>query len=725
MQRGEDQHNLDAFWDEAFDAEMIGMPAEDPLGQTQVFTPLGNAQAFDPILSDGLYRLEERPSRATRLESYFEEFEKERPWESKRLLGKDERSQSFLSKKRDWFSAATLDEEERLIHSELKEEELLENSRDHSNGVLRKFRGGFLPRQDRSHEAQSQQAQSPSLKRQDSALHPEHRSHNDANVNASARYERESEEAQETEQKTSKALIQGSMILIVGLILSKLTGQIREIIYGNVFQLRELTDAYVRAFLIPDFIYDLLIGGSIQAAIIPTIAGALGTNQQKRAWRSVSLFISLMTVGMTALVLIGELFAPLILSGFAPPDQLALTAKMARVLFPQTVFMMLAALSIGIVNAHKKFLKTSFGPTIYNSCIIASLLIFGGPNESALIRVGMGISLSALFYFLLQYFLGRKELRPFEFELNWTDPDLHRLLKLAIPTMLSASIAQLTTMIMYTFTKGMIPGTSTALRYATTVWLLPYGVFTVGIGQAMLPTLSELVGRRKFAEAAKVLRLSMRQVLFLAVPCTLLVYFFRYELVRAIFLWGQTSAERIEVVRLSGDILGYFSLAVLGQSILFIMNFAFYSVKKTIIPLFGGVGFLITTWIFTAIFAKENVLGASGLSLAYGLSSILIGLALILYFNRAHSKMALRRMTVFCTQELILAVGMVILLFVLQRMGLWYIPKRKMVHLVWLGIRCLIAMAAYFYAADALYLPEARRFLRMKPKRRQEQSENA
>ena len=77
----------------------------------------------------------------------------------------------------------------------------------------------------------------------------------------------------------SNSFKKATIILIIGLLLSKVTGQAREVLYGVVLQKPYLTDAYVQGFLIPDFIYELLIGGSIQAALIPTLAQALGTEQ--------------------------------------------------------------------------------------------------------------------------------------------------------------------------------------------------------------------------------------------------------------------------------------------------------------------------------------------------------------------------------------------------------------------------------------------------------------
>ena len=518
-------------------------------------------------------------------------------------------------------------------------------------------------------------------------------------------------------KSSSQSLINGGMILIFGLILSKISGQVREILYGNVFQESYLTDAYVKAFLIPDFIYDLLIGGSIQAAIIPTLSSSIGTNNEKKAWKSVNIFISIMALSVLILIIIGEIFAPILMRTIATPEYIGITTSLARTLFPQTFFMMLAALSIGIVNSHKKFKKTAFGPTIYNLAVILALYFLGDSNEAALIRVGVGITFGTLFYFLFQYTLGYKELSKFRFSLDYRDKDFIKLLILAIPTMFSSSISQLSNMITYAFTRELVDGSSTALRYATSVWLLPYGIFTVGIGQAMLPTLSEFIGRKKYKSAALALRQSMRHVLFFIIPSAIIFFFFRYEIMHGIFAWGKLSESRTMVINMSAEILSFYCVAMVFQSIIYIMNFSFYSLKRTAIPLYSGLLSLLLMFILALPLSRPDSMGARGLSLAYALSSLIMALALLVFFSRLYPKLKLRRMSVFLIQEGIASVALLLVILLLNLISSFISFDHKLLQLVWIGLKSLIAYGVYFYVCDFIFMPEPRKFLKIKPRK--------
>ncbi|MHB8962585.1 MAG: lipid II flippase MurJ, partial [Saccharofermentanales bacterium] len=149
-----------------------------------------------------------------------------------------------------------------------------------------------------------------------------------------------------------------TLIVMIALVLSKLTGQVREMLIPSRIGFGMLSDAYILGFMIPDLVYQLLVGGSIQAAITPTLSAAIYSNDEKKTWRSVSVFINVTALVMLFAVMVGELVIPAILplfSGDKSKETVDLAISVSRMLFPQVLFMMLAALSIGVMNAYKKF----------------------------------------------------------------------------------------------------------------------------------------------------------------------------------------------------------------------------------------------------------------------------------------------------------------------------------------------------------------------------------
>lgn len=496
-----------------------------------------------------------------------------------------------------------------------------------------------------------------------------------------------------------------ALIVIVGLILSKVTGQAREVLYGHVLQKAVLTDAYVQGFLIPDFIYDLLIGGSIQAALIPSLVKSLGTSDERKTWRDVSTFITFFSLLMLIAVLLLELFAPSVLNLISKTSNLDLTVKVARRLFPQAFFMMGAALMIGVLNANKLFTRTALGPALYNFLVCLSLICLGAATENALLKVAIGISLSACVYFLWQLTLARPFLANFRLSLAFNRPGFRRLLLLALPTMLSASLAQFSNIVLQAYTKTMPLGSATALRYATTVWMLPYGVFTVAIGQVMLPSLAAYIGQKQERKTGEMLNKSLRLVLLFALPSACIFFALRQEIVVGIFWWKNTIpldatgdlAIFYKTLQATADILMFYCPVIVCQSIIYIYNYAYYAHGITLVPLINGLISLALTLSFGYLAAASGKVAA--LSLAYLLASLLIAYILQAFYHNRFKQEKLRHFAFFIWQNW---VSMMFLALYLLADYYCFAPlmlRLKIYNLLLLAVRALFAYFVYYLFA--------------------------
>jgi len=509
-----------------------------------------------------------------------------------------------------------------------------------------------------------------------------------------------------------------TFLMIIGLTLSKGTGFLREILIGIKFGfLNVQADAFYLGFQIPDLFFQLLVGGSIQAAITPSLARSIERGDQKRGWRSVSIFITMMTVIMLAATTLGMLLSdwifPLIYSGTAK-EIVSLAAQSSKALFPQVFFMMLAALCIGILNAYKKFSSTAFGPTIYNICVVISILVFGKQTNQAVINTAIGITASAGVYFLLQFFMARRELKSFRLSLDTHDEGFRELLRLAVPTMISASIVQLNTIIITIFTGGFgeNSGIIQSLNNAKTIWQLPYGIFAVAVGSVMLPSLSAHFAAQDNKSARVLLGKSLRNALFLTIPSAGLLLALRHDVVPAILKW--TPSYKPESGETTALILMGYCLAVIFQTVVFIYNQAFYAIGKTKIPLYTGALSMVLISGFCFILKSldllkpGSVVGALGLSLAYSLTSIITALILSAVY-RKDRQLAPRNLAAFIVRSCI-CLG--VLLLVVYAINVFPVnPQNKFGQLVWLAVRASAGFGGYLLAARAMQMKELSSFV--------------
>lgn len=518
-------------------------------------------------------------------------------------------------------------------------------------------------------------------------------------------------ELNENKNKSGKSMAIATVLVMIGLMLSKGTGFVRELLVGVKYHQDLYRDSYSLAFLFPDFFFNLLIGGSIQAAITPSLAARINDGKEKEGIREVSIFISVFSVLMAIVCTLGFIFSKQLFGFYAPsnatPEMIELASHAARPLFIQIFFMMLAALSIGILNAYKRFGSTSFGPTIYNICVLLSIVIFAGDSQFKLTLCMVGIMGAALIYFLFQFIVGFDKLKLFRFIFKPGNLGFRRLVRRAIPILISASIVQINTITLNRFAMQMEQGTNYALRNAITVWQLPYGIFAVAVGNVMLPSLAGLYSSKKYKEASELLSSRLRTALFMTIPSAAFLFLMSSETIRAFFKWNASYTD--DNVQKGAIILSGFAVAIIAQTGVLMFNQAFYAIGKTRSPLFAGLVSMFTNPLFCLIFVRLVGAGPISMSLAYSLSSC-IQLGILIWLYCSDKRLAPRKILGFLGKSLICVVTMVLVLIILNN----YIPDydRKLIQLVILAVKGVAAVVVYFSTACLIRMDEALYWIR-------------
>jgi putative peptidoglycan lipid II flippase len=497
-----------------------------------------------------------------------------------------------------------------------------------------------------------------------------------------------------------------TLIVMGALILSKLTGQFREMLIPSRIGYGMLSDAYILGFLVPDLVYQLLVGGSIQAAVTPTLSGAICSNKEKQVWRSLSVFINITALIMIVAVIIGEILIPHILpliSGDKGAQTIALGASVSARLFPQVFFMMLAALSIGILNAYKRFTAASLGPVFYNICVIAAMLVFGNKTANGVINVAAGVLISSIGYFLLQFYFSREHFEFYRFSFNIRDKGFTRLVSLAVPTLISASIVQLNLIILAAFTNFYDDGALTSLRFAITTWQLPYGIFAVAIGGVMLPTLSGHYASGDYKACSRVITQSLRSALYLIIPSAVIFALLSREVIRGIFEWGAGHISE-ESVSLTGAMLAWYCIAMIAHTVNYLMNMSFYSAGMTKIPLFNGAITLITNTAFCYLLTTYTGFGVVSMPIAYSLSAVISMMILSLFYFRLLPLCAPRKIPQFLIKSMVCAAMTAVTVYALGRI----LPDstQKILQLLSLGAKAVAGMGAFILTSWLLQMKE-------------------
>lgn len=444
---------------------------------------------------------------------------------------------------------------------------------------------------------------------------------------------------------SNKKLGGAAAIVMSSIVVSRITGYIREMITPNVFGLGNVGDAYSYAFRITGLMYDLLVGGAIAAAIIPVLTGYISNKDEENGWKAVGTFINIIIIIMSFVCILGMFFTPQLIrmfSGFEGEEQIKLTADIARILFPSVGFLMLAGLSNGILNSYQRFAAAAYGPSIYNIGSIISLIFLskkGGPTS-----VAYGVMASSLVYFLFQLSFVFKHLKHYRFKIYIKHPGFIKLIKLAIPSLMASSVVQVNVMIASFFATFFEPGSMIILNMADRTWQMPYGIFAQGMGIAMLPTLSTYFSREEFKEYKVTLIKCIKTVLLFTIPSAAGFIVLREEVIKTLF---DITGFAPESIALAGRVLMFFSISLFSQSIVNVLNRAYYAAKDTITPLIAGIMAIVLNFTLSLTFIKTTNLGVAGMALSYSLVSIVNAFLLLTILNKKMNGMYLKSLLKF------------------------------------------------------------------------------
>ncbi len=447
----------------------------------------------------------------------------------------------------------------------------------------------------------------------------------------------------------SKSITGAAIIISGATLVSRLVGLLRDRIFAHYFGAGPVMDAYYAAFKIPDLVYNLLIIGALSAAFIPTftklfygseaqprtepaLAGS-GTGDKSPAWKLANNVLNITAVSLGVVSVMGIIFtpalAPLIAPGFSPASQ-ELVISFTRIMFGSTILLGLSMVIGGILQSLRAFFLYSLAPIFYNVGIIIGATILApiwGINGLA-----WGVVLGAFFHFSLQTYSAYANGYRWRWYLNWRDKEAKLMGKLMIPRTLGLAISQLN-LVIITILASLLPAGSVAVfHFANNLQAVPIGIIGIPFALAVFPVLSMAASQNNIQEFIKNLSSTIRQILFLIIPFSIIILLLRAQIVRVVL--GTGKFDWTATIN-TADTLAFFSLSLFAQALIPVIARAFYALANTKTPFIVGVISELFSVIAALLLMKP--LGVAGLALAFSIGSIL-NFSILTIALRSHLK---------------------------------------------------------------------------------------
>ncbi|MEA3511772.1 MAG: lipid II flippase MurJ, partial [Actinomycetota bacterium] len=170
-----------------------------------------------------------------------------------------------------------------------------------------------------------------------------------------------------------------ALIVAGGILISRVLGVLREIIFAAMLGADGVTDQYVAAFRIPDYANYLLAGGFLTITFIPIFSKYLADDDEAEGWRGFSSIVRWLAIGITVLIIGAWFAAPWIITTIYPDftaNQITNTVRLTRIVMPAQFAFVVGAMFASVQYAKGVFTIPTLAPIIYNIAIIAGGVIF-------------------------------------------------------------------------------------------------------------------------------------------------------------------------------------------------------------------------------------------------------------------------------------------------------------------------------------------------------------
>jgi putative peptidoglycan lipid II flippase len=429
------------------------------------------------------------------------------------------------------------------------------------------------------------------------------------------------------DKANSKLSIKFAASLLAGSsLLSSLLGLFRERLLNSnyYFTYPQGLDAYTVAFIIPDFMFFVLVSGALSVSFVPIFNDRLMAGNKKSAWELSSSMINLLALLTLLASIVIIIFAePLVNTIWPGLDESArgLAISMMRVIAINPFLFAIASVLASMQQAVGRFVFFALAPTIYNIGIIIGITVFAGGIslfgvtifEGGIMGVALGVVLGSIMQLVVSS-IGLTGMNfDYNFKIYWKNKGFRQVLKLLPPRSIDQGVDYFNNIVETSLASRIsIPGVIRAYNQATVLHMVPVTLIGVAISTAAFPKMTERLGQGRPDLFKSELRSVLRVIIWLALPTATIAFFSRGYIVSFIVNGGDTTIA---------GILSILAIAILFRSVYHIASRSFYAQQDTKTPLYISLFTIALNITLAVIFTMQLKAGVYGLAWAQSIVS--------------------------------------------------------------------------------------------------------
>ena len=412
------------------------------------------------------------------------------------------------------------------------------------------------------------------------------------------------------------SVLRSSLIMATGTVLSRVLGIVRAILLAAMIGVTtNAADAFGVANQLPNNVYAIIVGGVLNAVLVPQIVRARSHADGGKGYvdRLLTMAISVFAVITVITTLAAPLLVSLYTTGWSS-SQLSLATAFAYWCLPQLFFYGLYTLLGEVLNANSRFGPYMWAPVLNNVVAIVGMAIFvwqfgfdptgkhsietWGSGQITVLAASATAGVAAQALILFAFW--RKAGLRFTPNFHWRGTGLRPAMRTASWTLGMLVITQIGGVVQTAVASKAVEGRDgsiaiasvAAMSIAWLIFMLPHSVATVSIATAYFTKMSTHAVEGKIGELKNDLVAGLRTIALISVLATTALIVLAYPISR-VFIGELPAAIAL------GNVVIAMVVGLLPFSYVFMIQRAFYALEDTRTP-----------FLFTVVQTAINIVGA-------------------------------------------------------------------------------------------------------------------
>jgi putative peptidoglycan lipid II flippase len=424
-----------------------------------------------------------------------------------------------------------------------------------------------------------------------------------------------------------------------GTIVSRILGFARAVLLAVAIGVTtDAADAFGVANQLPNSVYAIIVGGVLNAVMVPTLVKARSASDGGKGYvdRFVTLAITVFFISTLVFTIASPFLVRLYTSGWSE-EQLALATAFAYWCLPQLFFYGLYSILGEVLNSRKAFGPFMWAPVLNNLVSLLGLglfiLIFSadptgsrsisswGADQIALLAgsATAGVAAQALILLVSWKRIGLK----LSLNFKWRGFGLGPALKAASWSLAMVVVSQIGGLVQTAVAStaavdrgsGQAVASVAAAAIAWLIFMLPHSVVTVSIATAYFTRMAEHQQAGEIDKFKQDLTTALRVIAMVSVIASAVLIVLSYPIAR-VFVGEYPATAAL------GNVIAAFMIGLLPFSFVYMMQRAFFALEDTKTP-----------FVFTSVQIGIHIAGSITLGFVMPKEFLVVSIALLTAFS--------------------------------------------------------------------------------------------